>query len=380
MFFHQYKYRIKFFMKTPTCLFWAFIFPILLGTLFRAAFGEAMLNLGSMSSIPVAIVVEKENPETTNLLTVMPTITYGDGNPMFSITETNRENADQLLKEGKVNGILSVSDRTELFVADSGLYTNILKQFLDQYNRISATIKDVATTNPQNIEKAMELLQSEAQTIVKVSLNGENTNGFIQYFYSLIAMACLFGSYLGLSNSKDIQANQSTVAARRCVTPTNKLALILADSSAAITIHFLELVIVWLYLRFVLGIPIGNQPVLFLLTVFLGSLIGIALGQFIGSVSKGHEALRISLATGVSLFLSFLSGLMVGGVKDIVEKHLPLLNKINPAALVTDAFYSLTVFSDYRRFTGDLILLTLIATVLILGSFLILRRERYDSI
>lgn len=380
MFFHQYKYRIKFFMKTPTCLFWAFIFPILLGTLFRAAFGDAMLNLGSMSSIPVAIVVEKENPETTNLLTVMPTITFGDGSPMFSITETNRENADQLLKEGKVNGILSVSDHTELFVADSGLYTNILKQFLDQYNRISATIKDVAMTNPQNIEKAMELLQSEAQTIVKVSLNGENTNGFIQYFYSLIAMACLFGSYLGISNSKDIQANQSTVAARRCVTPTNKLVLILADSSAAITIHFLELVIVWIYLRFVLGVPIGNQPVLFLLTVFLGSLIGIALGQFIGSVSKGHEALRISLATGVSLFLSFLSGLMVGGVKDIVEKHLPLLNKINPAALVTDAFYSLTVFSDYSRFTGDLILLALIATALILGSFLILRRERYDSI
>ncbi|HCL00907.1 MAG TPA: hypothetical protein DHW61_00530 [Lachnoclostridium phytofermentans] len=380
MFFHQYKYRIKYFLKTPTILFWAFFFPILLGTLFRAAFGDIMLNLGVMDSIPVAVVIEKELPQEHALLSVLPAVTYKDETPMFQVTKTTREEADQMLREGAVNGIIVLSDTVELFVSDSELQTNILKQFLDQYSRMSKAIEDIARNDPQSLPKAILLLQSDAQNIVKVSLNGKNTNGFIQYFYSLIAMSCMFGSYLGLSNSMDIQGNQKPVAARRCITPTNKLILILADSSAAITIHFLELTVVWIYLRFVLGIPIGDQPFFFLLTVFLGSVIGIAYGQFVGSISKGHEALRVSIVTGIGLILSFLSGLMVDTIKYIIEANVPLLNRINPAALITDAFYSLSVFSDYSRFTSDIVSLLVIAAIFIFASFLLLRRERYDSI
>ncbi|ABX41602.1 ABC transporter permease [Lachnoclostridium phytofermentans] len=380
MFFHQYKYRIKYFLKTPTILFWAFFFPLILGTLFRAAFGDAMLNLGVMDSIPVAVVIEKELPQEHALLSVLPSVTYKDETPMFQVTKTTREEADQMLREGTVNGIIVLSDTVELFVSDSELQTNILKQFLDQYSRMSKAIEDIARNNPQSLPKAISLLQSDAQNIVKVSLNGKNTNGFIQYFYSLIAMACMFGSYLGLSNSMDIQGNQKPVAARRCITPTNKLILILADSSAAVTIHFLELIVVWIYLRLVLGIPIGDQPLFFLLTVFIGSVIGIAYGQFVGSISKGHEALRFSIVTGISLVFSFLSGLMVDTIKHVIEVNVPLLNRINPASLITDAFYSLTVFSDYSRFTSDIVSLIVIAAIFILASFLILRRERYDSI
>lgn len=380
MFFHQYKYRIKYFLKTPTILFWAFFFPLILGTLYRASFGDVILNVGVLDSIPVAVVIEKELPQEHALLSVLPSVTYKDKTPMFQVTKTTREEADQMLREGAVNGIIVLSDTVELYVSDSELQTNILKQFLDQYSRMSKAIEDIAKNDPQSLPKAILLLQSDAQNIVKVSLNGKNTNGFIQYFYSLIAMACMFGSYLGLSNSMDIQGNQKPVAARRCITPTNKLILILADSSAAITIHFLELTVVWIYLRFFLGIPIGDQPFLFLLTVFLGSVIGIAYGQFVGSISKGHEALRFSIVTGIGLLLSFLSGLMVDTIKYIIETNVPLLNRINPAALITDAFYSLSVFSDYSRFTSDIVSLLVIAAIFIFVSFLILRRERYDSI
>lgn len=380
MFFHQYKYRIKYFLKTPTILFWAFFFPLILGTLFRASFGDVILNVGVLDSIPVAVVLEKELPQEHALLSVLPSVTYKDETPMFQVTKTTREEADQMLREGTVNGIIVLSDTVELYVSDSELQTNILKQFLDQYSRMSKAIEDIARNDPQSLPKALLHLQSDAQNIVKVSLNGKNTNGFIQYFYSLIAMACMFGSYLGLSNSMDIQGNQKPVAARRCITPTNKLVLILADSSAAITIHFLELTVVWIYLRFVLGIPIGDQPFFFLLTVFLGSVIGIAYGQFVGSLSKGHEALRFSIVTGIGLLLSFLSGLMVDTIKHIIEANVPILNRINPAALITDAFYSLSVFSDYSRFTSDIVSLLVIAAIFIFASFLILRRERYDSI
>ena len=39
-----------------------------------------------------------------------------------------------------------------------------------------------------------------------------------------------------------------------------------------------------------------------------------------------------------SMVCSFLSGLMNNTMKDLVEKNMPVINRINPAALISDAF------------------------------------------
>lgn len=67
-------------------------------------------------------------------------------------------------------------------------------------------------------------------------------------------------------------------------------------------------------------------------------------------------------------------------MKFVVERYCPIINRINPAALISDAFYCINVYDDPVRFRLSLIILTVMSVVLLLGSFLAVRRERYDSI
>lgn len=380
MFFHQYKYRIKYFLKTPTILFWALIFPILLGTLFNATFGSSLEGQEGFATIPAAVVIETESAENTAFLEVTKTVAYNENKLMFDIIETSLEEASKLLADDKISVIMEAGTDVELIIKENGFNQSIAKSFLDQYTRTKAILTDIALNSPEQLQSAALEVLNTHDYVNRVSVNGKDTSAVLQYFYALLAMVCMFGCYLGLNNAKDIQANLSAIAARRCITPSNKLVLILADNLAALTIHMSELMIVWAYLRLILNVPIGDQPLFFALTLLLGSITGISMGQFVGVVSHGSENAKNGLLTSISMAFSFFSGLMYAQMKDIVEKNFPLLNRINPAALVTDCFYCLSVFNDYTRYFQSLILLAIIATLLTLGSFLFMRRVRYESI
>lgn len=380
MFFHQYKYRIKYFLKTPTILFWALIFPMLLGTLFQATFGTTMSRLESFRTIPVAVVVESDTAANKAFTSMLDQITYESDEAMFEVTTTDAQTALDLLGEDEVSGIITLADTRTLQVSGSGISQSILRQFLNEYLRSETYLQDIMANQPENLNKAISNLSNNIDFVVSTSLNGGDINATSQYFYALIAMVCLFGCYLGLNNAKDIQANLSAIGARRCVSASKKMTLLCADSLAALTIHFSEIVIVFIYLRYILGVAIGEQPLYFFITCFFGSMIGIFLGQFIGIVSKVSEAAKDGICTSVSLIMSFLSGLMFSNMKDIVEKNAPFINRINPAALITDCFYCLTVFNDMTRYYQGLVTLIIISLIFLTASILLVRRETYESI
>ena len=77
---------------------------------------------------------------------------------------------------------------------------------------------------------------------------------------------------------------------------------------------------------------------------------------------------------------SFLAGLMNSNMKDLVEKHVPIINRINPAALISDAFYCINVYNDTARYYRNLVTLAVMSAAFVMASFLLIRRNRYDSI
>lgn len=93
-----------------------------------------------------------------------------------------------------------------------------------------------------------------------------------------------------------------------------------------------------------------------------------------------QEGVRIGLMLGISMVSSFLAGLMNGNMKDIVENSVPFVNRINPASLISDAFYCINVYDDMTRYYRNLITLAVMCVVLMMASFFMVRRERYDSI
>ena len=67
-------------------------------------------------------------------------------------------------------------------------------------------------------------------------------------------------------------------------------------------------------------------------------------------------------------------------LKYVIDKNIPIINKINPISMITDGFYSLYYYNSLNRYYFNIISLLIVSTILIIISILSLRRQQYDSI
>ena len=115
-------------------------------------------------------------------------------------------------------------------------------------------------------------------------------------------------------------------------------------------------------------------------TTVVGSIIGVCVGLFVGAIPTIKPGAKNGILTSLSLLSSFLSGLMVAGIKYKIEKVLPILNKLNPAAVITDALYSLNIYDTYHQYITCISILAVMSVILCTLSYLMIRRESYASI
>ncbi len=374
--FHLIRYNLLVKLKNFSSTFWPLVFPILLGTMFYFAFGN--INDADFNTVSVGIV--KEDHADPLFLMFLNQVENGK-NKLISSREMSSDEAYKELNSQQISGIYFVGDTPALTVASNGIEESILQAVLSSYETGKDTIKNIVHTHPSGIWKGIrQMLNQTGNTVSEISLGGRTINGNVQFFYALIAMSCLYGCFIGFGSAVSLQANITALAARRCVTPTHKLKLVLSEQIASFLLGYVDVVILLLYLRFVLKLDFQGQMSRMLLISFLGSLIGVSLGIFVGSMGRMKEGIKIGIILGISMICSFLSGLMNGTMKDIVEKHAPFINRINPAALISDAFYCINVYDDMARYYRNLITLVIMSILLITASFLLIRRERYDSI
>ena len=138
--------------------------------------------------------------------------------------------------------------------------------------------------------------------------------------------------------------------------------------------------ILTIYIGNVLGISLGTDYTSLLLVNFMGSLIGITMGLAFGSLTKLSLNIKMSLTVVITLLPSFFAGLMFANMKNIIEQHVPFINRINPAAVLSDAYYCMGVYPDMDRFVRCIVTLVIMSILFLSAAFLGIRRERYDSI
>ena len=371
---HLIKYRILQVVRDRGDMFWALAFPILLCTLMFMAFGN-LSSSEDMDTISAAVVVTEENAQSESFKEFAAA-----ADTILEVSYMDEAEALEKLEQGDIEGFFYTGTEHTLTVTGSSLNTSILQSLLDSYNKNEAMILEIAGSHPENLAKALESLGDYESMTKEVSVGGRTYDTVLTYFFAVIAMTCLYGCFIGVRCPIEMQANLSALGARRSVTPTHRLKLIVADMLATFIVHFTNVLILLIYMKFVLRIDFGDQIGGMVLVSLVGSMLGVAMGMFVGSIGKLSEGIKIGIMLGVSMICSFLSGLMVNKMKDIIEQHLPLLNRINPAALICDAFYCLNVYDDKSRYFRSLGLLILIGSLLMIGSFLMVRRERYDSI
>lgn len=372
---HLLKYSFLSKVRNFNIIFWPLVFPLVLGTFFYFAFGN--INEADFQTVPVAVV--KKDTADTFFLTYLDQVEKSSPD-LLKAEEMPEKEALEALQDKKIKGIYYVGKDPSLTVAGTGMEESILQTVLDSCGNTRATITNIMKKNPQMDMKTMKTLLSSQDLVKEVSLGGRTIDGNVQFFYALIAMACLYGCFIGFGSSIGIQANITPLAARRCVTPTHKLKLILTDQLASFALGYVDVIILILYLRYILNLDFQGQMGKMLVVSFFGSLIGVSMGMFVGSLGKMQEGAKIGIMLGISMVSSFLAGLMNGNMKDIVEKSAPFVNRINPASLIADAFYCINVYDDTARYYRSLATLVVMCVVLVMASFFMVRRERYDSI
>lgn len=376
MFLHNLKYELLSNIRMKDSIFWMMCFPIILGTFFYLGFGKIYDNEIVFSKIPVAIV---EVTEDEAFDAAVKTI-EAEEEPLFSFTYTDRAEAEKLLVDGDIEGIITVDDELSLTFFKSEIDQTIIKSFVEQFVSQKAVITDTAMNAPEKLPEVMEKLTAAADAIDNESLSGGNMNPYDSYFQNLITMAAMFGLTTGVLCATRNQGNLSAIGARKSVSPKHGFVTLLSSFIAAYITQLISVIIAVSFVVFVLKINLGDNIPMVYLSGAIGALSGVSIGFFVGSVGRASENVKSAVATAVSMFMCFLSGLMVLIMKAVVQEHCPIVNRINPAALTSELFYCLTLYDDYRRYTENAVSLLIISAVFITGGFLLTRRKTYENL
>ena len=370
----KYSFLAK--IRDLSLVFWPLVFPLVLTTAMYFSIGQ--MEESDFETIPVAIVTH--NTEDEELFQKYLKTVEENDNALIDVRSMTEEEAVAALKKGDIDGIFYDGEEPSLTVGGSGLPQSILQMILESYTEGKQTLEDVAELHPEGMEAAVRQMSDYGPVTEEVSLGGRTTNTTAQFFYAMIGMACLYGCFIGYRSAMDLQANLSALAARRCVSPVHRMGWILSETTVSFSLHFINMLILLAYMKYILRLELTSAYVEMLPAVIIGSMIGVTMGMFITSIGKMGEGVKIGIMIGVSMVMSFLAGLMNADVKNAVDRNVPLLNRINPAALISDALYCLNVYDAPERYMQDIVILSVMCVLLLTGTFLIVRRERYGSI
>lgn len=375
----HFWYQIKIIFRNPGNMFWGICFPLILGTLFYFMFAN-LDAAEQFSEVPVGIVGAEENEIFEEM---METVEVDDGVSMFEVTKYDDEaDAEEALKQEEIKGYILVEDEDfELVVKESSISASVIKTFIDQYKQNMTLIGDVAVNNPEKVAALVTgLYQEDGVTITEIPLKGQDKSAYNQYFYALLAFACLVATTVGVQNGQNVQADLSPVGARRNVSPTEKMRQVLIDFLATLCIYCILMAGVLAVLVLVFKRDFGDNIPLILLGTWVGSFVGLAAGTMISVVSKGSKQSKDAKAVTFFMASSFLGGLQWVDITYILEKNCPIINRINPATLIVNSFKSLAVFGDYRQYAVNVVTLLGIGTLFLVISIVKLRRTRYASL
>lgn len=375
----HFWYRIKMILRARSAIFWAILFPVFLGMVFYFMFG----NIGKVeqfSEVPVGIILEEENDI---FVAMLKGVEIEKNRNMFEVKEYESEKkAEIALQKEIIHGYIIVKGKDfSLVVKKSDIYSSLILTFLDQYKQNNALIEDVAMKHPEQVNKlVMKLYSGEEVGIKEIDLKGQDKDPYTQYFYALLAMACLIASMVGMENGLRIQADLSGVGARRNVAPERKMKQVMIDFLASLLLYCFLMTGVLAILIFVYKQDFGSNAGLILLGTWTGSFVGLAAGNMIAVVTRGSRTKKEGINVAFFMTSSFLGGLQWGDITYLLEKNCPIINRINPATLIVNAFKSLAVFGDYKQYAANLITLLFIGILFLAISILKLRRAKYASI
>lgn len=391
MFIHNLKYTIKTLFKNNVLIFWTFAFPIILGLFFNMAFSNIEKD-EKLQVFDIAVVNNNQFQKEKIYQETLKKLEHGK-DKLFNIKYVSQKKADKLLNNSDIKGyIIFKNDKPEVVIKENGTYQTIIKFVITEINQNKIMIenlskKEVETeiangnfsiTQEKIVDNILNKIKSEKVEFKNIS-NSNLSYMQIEY-YTLIAMACMYGGMLGLTAINNSLANMSSKGKRISVSPNKKSVIVLSSAIGSYIVSLVGLVLLLVFLKLILKVDFGDNAFLVILLSMIGALAGISLGVLIASIFRVSEGAKTGITIAITMFLSVLSGMMGVTLKYVIDKNIPVVNLINPNNLITDGFYSLYYYDTLNRYFRDISYLLIFIIICLTISFVSLRREKYDSI
>ena len=402
-----YLIYIKKLLRTKSVLFWNLTFPSLLCTLFYFAFSNIY---GDQSSSAMKICIVGENAENHPFTKVLQELTYENGSKMMDITFSDEASALEALKDGDDNGnakaifgastgekedgknsgsttkhiigVIHMNSDTDvtLTIAKNDMYQSILSNIVSAYRQKTEFLQDSMSRGEAAYMEAVKFVSTDIEYVANKSMAGENKDPYVAYFYNLIAMLCMLGSISAMDMFISVQPNATNTGLRIGASGVSRLKYDAAIFLAVTTLEMACAGIALVYLVGILGIKFGGSVGMIALTSALGGVLGVALGYMVSHLGHLSYNAKNSILTIITLGGGAISGLYMVQLKAIVEAKAPIVNRINPMSVITDAFYSLNIFGVGDRFWRSILTMIALITGLIIIGALLGRRDQYESL
>ena len=374
--------KLKICVNNKQNIFWTLMFPIILGTLFTIAFG-GIFESYKFEQVKTAVVFDTDDEQVIeNAKTFLEGIS-NDGKKLLDIQYMEYDEAEALLKDGeKVNGIIRVKEdgKLTLDIISNGNESTIQQSIVTGYNQNVTMIEKVAKEHPEKLGEVIKGISKSTSYVIPKSLGGDNKDPFISYFYNLLAMTTLFASMHSLRIGNNTQANMSKVGARANASPVRRMSFQIAGFIASYLVSLAVVEIGLTVMIFVLKVEFGGDMLMIYLTSALATLLGVSLGFFVGNLGSFSLDKKEGILVGITLLGCALSGLMYGDMKIIIAEKAPIINKINPTAVISDSYYALNMLGVGSRYFETVMYMVGLSLVLTIGGLLLGRKVSYDSI
>lgn len=417
---HLIGYNLKLLLSNRALVFWTLAFPILLGLLFKGALGD-IVNKGAFDTVPVAVVNSQAYQDSIFRI-AFDDLSKEDSSPVSSENQPilklrlvkTLEEGKRLLADEKVSGVVEITGtatagmtkdaKAHLTLASNGMEQTILKAILDEITQrtdmisqltqreITAKVRAHSPPDFQNIQPgqppAIDPIQVAASVQDRLANSGftlrdrspKSMDTLMAEFFSLLAMAALYGGMFSMTVMNNAQPPLGVIGRRVAVAPTSKAKLIISGIISSYLLQLVGLILLVAVCYFLFDINFGPNWALTILLTSLGALVGLSFGVAISALVPGGENMKVGVLISVTMLGAVLAGMMGPTMRYVVDQKIPLVNKLNPTALITDGFYNLYYHPGFEGFWQDVTLLLIISAVLLGASLLVLRKQRYDSL
>lgn len=262
----------------------------------------------------------------------------------------------------------------------------ILESVATSYLQSEALIEELATHNPvalsdpTTIENALGLSVS----VREVSLTHAQPDSMVRFYYALLGMASIFAAQLAGESVWHLQPTSSAAGARRAVSGTSRMRLLIPTIGACWAISTTFLAIAFGYICLTAHIDFSGREGLCLVGIAASSLLSCGIGALVGALPgrMGSDSRR-GILTALTCLLSLFAGLYgepTMELADTVAHVFPAATWLNPVCLIRDLFYTVYYYDTLIPFALRLATCMGIAAALLTVSAACMRRSAHEHL